>query len=374
MRTPSTLLLFFFIVIVACKSTTKLFEEGQYDRALYSALDDLKKKPDNATAANILPQAYNEAVNKYENSIASARSGTQNIQKLDIIYKDYKGLQKMYDAIAATPAAFSHVTARNYSTELNQSAEDAAEYMYGRGMNFLQHGDRISAQKAYESFKGAERYVRGYKDIEERKAEAYDLAIVNVVVDKFDQRFGSYNVNGNYFQNDIVYTLNNIGSSHYYKFYGTAEPRAREVRVDQYMDINVYDISFGQLYSNDYSYAVSKEISEKDDKDPKITRTTTVTANVFVKRRVIDSRAVMDYRITDAASRRMVGSDRLAAQYTWEKLTGRYTGDSRALGDKDWAIVRGAFNNQPDYNELYKELTNQLMNQFNSRMRGIYGH
>jgi hypothetical protein len=375
MRNLTTLLLLAaFTIIAACKSTKKLFDEGDYDRAVYSALDDLKKKPDNATAATILPQAYNEAVNKYENSITAASAGTQNAQKLDIIYKDYKALQKMYDAIAATPAAFSHVTAKNYSSELSASAENAAEYRYSRGISLLQHGDRINAQKAYENFKGAEFYVRGYKDIEDRKAEAYNLAISNIIVDKFDQRFGSYSINGNFFENDIVYNLNNIGSSHYYKFYGTSEPRARDVRVDQYMDINVYDIWFGQLAANNYSYAVSKDISEKDDKDPKITRTITVTANVNVTRRIIDSRAAMDYRITDAASRRMVGSDRLASQYTWEKLTGNYTGDSRALGDKDWAIIRGAFNNQPNHDELYRELTRQLMNQFNTRMRSIYGH
>src|ERR1700733_5474697 len=88
------------MVFAACKSTTKLFEEGQYDKALYSALDDLRKKPDNATAAAILPQAYNEAVNKYESSINAAQTGAASAQKLDIIYKDYAALQKMYTAIA----------------------------------------------------------------------------------------------------------------------------------------------------------------------------------------------------------------------------------------------------------------------------------
>jgi hypothetical protein len=373
MRNLTTLLLFFLLTLAACKSTKKLFDDGQYDKALYSALDDLRKKPDNATAASILPQAYNEAVRKYENAIAAAATGSQNAQKLDIIYKDYRALQKMYDAIAATPAAFSHVSAKNYSSALSNAAENAAEFNYTRGMDLLQRGDRVSAQKAYESFKAAVSYVPGYRDVEDRKEEAYEFAVANVVVEKFDQRFDNFNINGNYFQNDIVYTLNNIGNSHYYKFYGTNEPKAREVRVDQYMDINVYDIWFGQLASNRYSYQVSKDITQKDDKDPKITRTITVTANVNVTRRIIDSRAMMDYRITDAATRRMIVNDRIPAQYTWEKLTGSYTGDSRALSDKDWATIRGAFNNEPSYDELYRELTRQLMNQFNNRMRSIYG-
>jgi hypothetical protein len=362
------------IFFAACKSTKKLFEEGQYDKALYSALDDLRKKPDNAIAASILPQAYNEAVNKYENAIAAANTGTRNAQKLDIIYKDYVALQKMYTAIAATPAAFSHVTAKNYASAVSAAADNAAEYSYSRGMDLLQRGDRINAQKAYENFKQVSYYVQGYKDIDDRKAEAYNLAIINVIVDKFDQRFNNYQVNANYFQNDIVYSLNNIGNSHYYKFYNTSEAGTRDVRADQFMDINVYDIWFGQMGSSRESYTVSNDITEKDDKDAKKTKTYTVTATVNVTRRVIDSRASMDYRIMDAASRRMVGSDRVFAHYTWEKLTGSYTGDQRALSDKDWAIIRGAYSNQPGYDELYRELTRQLMNQFDNRMRSIYGH
>jgi len=370
----TTCLLAVIIIFAACKSTKKLFDEGQYDRALYSALDDLRKKPDNATAASILPQAYNEAVIKYEGSINAANTGSKNAQKLDIIYRDYVALQKMYTAIAATPAAFGHVNATNYASDVSTAADNAAEFSYSRGMDLLQHGDRISAQKAYENFKQVSRYVPGYKDADDRKAEAYELAIINIIVDKFDQRFNNYSVNANYFQNDIVNSLNNIGNSHYYKFYNTSEPRAREVRADQYMDINVYDIWFGQMGASRNSYTVSKDITEKDDKDDKKTKTTTVTAIVNVTRRVIDSRASMDYRITDAVERRMVGSDRVVAQYTWEKLTGSYTGDQRALSDKDWAIIRGVYNNQPSYDELYRELTRQLMNQFDSRMRSIYGH
>lgn len=374
MRNIAFLTLFVCVLIISCKSTKKLFEEGQYDRATYSALDDLKKKPDNATAASILPQAYNEAVSRYENEIAAAKNGTQNASKLDVVYRSYAALQKLYNAVAATPAARGMVSARNYSSELSEAAEAAADYRYSKGMDFLQRGDRNSAKKAYEQFRATETYVQGYKDVEERKQQAYDLALVNVVVNKFDQRFGGYyNINASYFQDDVVNNLNSIGNSYYYKFYGTNDPRSGQVRVDQFMEINVYDIRFGQLASNSYSYNVSKDITVQDEKDPKVKKTTTVTATVNVTRRIIDSRAMMDYRINDEISHRMLAYDRVGAQYTWEKLTGSYTGDSRALSDKDWAIVRGAYNNPPAYEELYRELTRRMMTEFSNRMRTIYG-
>ena len=233
-------------------------------------------------------------------------------------------------------------------------------------------GDKLNARKAYENLKVTDTYVPGYKDVVEKKQEAYDLAITNIVVNKFDQRFGYYAINGSYLQNDILTNLNNIGNNNYYKFYDINQTGARNVRVDQYMELTMYDIWFGSLATNTYSYDVSKTISTPNDKDPKNPTTETVTATVRVTRRIIDSRGVMDYRITDAATQRMIAYDRVPAQYTWENLTGNYTGDSRALTDKDWAIIRGVYNNQPSYDELYRALSRQITNEFNYRMRNIY--
>ncbi len=360
------------MLIASCKSTTKLYDEGQYDKAVYSALDDLRKNSGNTSAGEILPQAYRQARSRYLQSVTAASAGIPNAQKLDVIYRDYLGLDKLYQAIAATPAAFRFVQAGSYTVELTQAAEAAAAFNYDQGVGYMQQSNRLAAQKGYEAFKRAAGYEPGYKDLEERMADAYDKAVVNVIVDKFDQRFGNYSLDAGYFRNDILRNLNSIGNSRYYRFYSTADPKAREVRADQFMDINVYDIRFGEMAVNRDSYTVTRDLTEKDPADPKKTVTTTVRATVNVIRRVIVSNASMDYRIVDQESRRMIDNNRFFAEYTWEKVTGGFTGDQRALGDKDWAVVRGVYNNQPGYDALYRELTSQLMNQFNARMRDIY--
>ena len=359
---------------IACKSTTKLFEQGQYDRAVYSAIDDLKKRPGNSTAAQILPNAYREAVTNYENSIHNAAM-SHNPGRFDVIFSSYRALQNMYNAIAATPAANGIVIAKSYSNEMNAAAEDAADYHYQLGSGLLNQNpeNRLTARKAFEEFRAVEQYIPGYKDVEQLKGDAYNLAITNILVNKFDQRFGSYNIDGNYFQNDILNTLNNIGNNYFNRFYNVNDPASRQVRADEYMDINMYDITFGKLATDNYSYNVEKKVTVKSDKAAGTSTTETVTATVNVTRRVISARAMMDYRISDAVTQRMITFDRLPGQYNWEKLTGKYSGDSRALSDKDWAIIRGEYNNQPDHNELYRALTKQIMNEFTSRMRSIYG-
>jgi hypothetical protein len=176
MRNLAFAILFMAVCILSCKSTKKLYEQGQYDRALYSALDDIRKNPNNTTAAHIIPNAYGEAVAKYESNIHAAKSvGTLTAQNLDIVYQNYAALQKMYNAIAATPAARGLVNAKDYAVELSRAAEDAAGFRYEEGLDYLDKGDKLNARKAYENLDAADKYVPGYKDVVEKKQAAYDL-------------------------------------------------------------------------------------------------------------------------------------------------------------------------------------------------------
>ncbi len=358
---------------LSCKSTKKLFEDGQYERAYFSAIDDLKKNSSNTAALQILPDAYQQASRQLMSSIRSAQAGSVTGEKLDRIYNSYNSLQKMYTAAMASPAAGNLISPRDYTRELSEAAEEGADFHYNQGLDLLNRGDKKSAQTAYKEFKTTDSYVPGYKDVRQLKDEAMDRATTYVVVNNISQQFGSYSVNGAFLENDILNSLSNIGRNYYYQFYPIPEAQSKRIRVDQFMDVMMYDIWFGSLATNTYSYDVSKTIKEPSSNTKEADKSIVVKATVRVTRRIMDSRAAMDCRISDAESRRIIFSERFPARYTWEKLTGTYTGDSRALSDKDQAIINGVYNNPPDYNELYRELTRQIMNNFNARMRQLYG-
>jgi len=358
-------------LVFACKSSQKLFEEGKYEKAFYSLLDDLKKNASNATALQLLPETYEQASRQLFSIIDNTTGG--GAAAADKIYNGYYALQKMYNSIMAVPAASNVVHAIDYSSHLNDAANEAASIHYENGLELMDRGDRKSFQKAYQEFVAVDKYVPGFKNTQKLKDESLDLATTNVVVNNINQQFGSYSINGSFLESDIINNLTGIGRSYYYKFYPVFQAQSRQVRVDQFMDVVMYDIWFGSLATNSYSYDVSKVIKEPSSNTKEAPKSITVKATVRVTRRIVESRAGMDCRISDAESRRIIFSERFPARYTWEKMTGSYTGDSRALSDKDWAIIRGEYNNPPDYNELYRELTRQILNNFNSRMRQLYG-
>nr|WP_121272921.1 hypothetical protein [Pedobacter schmidteae] len=370
---PVLSILLLTLFLFSCQSTRKLFDKGAYDKAFYAAVNDLKKNSANQEASRILPEAYKEAASMYQQDIANAKvGGGRKTEQLGVVYDGYLSLQKMHDAFVDAGLKLNTFRPKNYSAELTDAARNAAEAAYNRGLTLLQKDNRLSARKAYDYLKMADNYVPGYKDVIAKKQQAYDAAITNVVVNRLDQRFGSYSINGSFFEDDILWNLNSIGNKSYYQFYSINDRQSRDLRVDQFIDLNMYNIWFSNLATNTYSYTVTKSIPVKNDKMANSESTVTVSATVTVTRRVINSRAVMDYRITDAVSRKIVASDRIPAQYTWESLTGKYRGDSRALSERDWSIIRGNYSNRPSYDDLYRELTRQVMTQFNFKMRDIY--
>lgn len=370
-RSSLLLLVLPFLVLIACKSTRKLYEHGEYEKAFYSAIDDLKKNPSNNKAQSVLPDAYASASRIYLSQINSSRNGSaNNIQKLDAIYSSYLALQRMYEAVQSTPGAFNLIRAENYSSELEEAALNAASLHYERGVDFMSRGGKKNAQKAYEEFSEADSYSPGYKDVVERKEEALDMALTRVAVNNINQQFGFYTVNGAYLDNEMLRTLNNIGDDTYHVFYNEYSSALKDVQVDQFMDLMMTDIWFGSPSSNKYSYTVSKEVTVKGPKDSVYKQT--VYATVNVERQIMEARSVMGCRVTDAETRRIIFTDRFPAKYTWENQIGNFTGDSRALSEKDKAIINGTFKNPPTYDDLYRELTRQIMSDFSTRMRQLY--
>lgn len=353
------------LFLVACKSTQKLMDSGRYTEAFYSAIEDWKKKPDDGTVRQQLTDAYNRSSAQLLAGVSSATaaSGRRMGDRLDQVYASYKTLQEMYEA----GQGISSLAVKDYSAALDSAAGNAASYHYEAGMVVMGRGpSRQDARDALAHFRKADSYVPGYKDVIQQIKTAEDLSVTHVIVRQLDQRFGRYPVNGAFFESELLWNLNTLGS--YSQFYGGRDPSTRDVRADQYMDILLSDIWFGRMYTNSYSYTVSKTLPS----DPRLKiAPEKVTATVYVTRRGIEARATMDCRIF-TPSGQSVSADRFPARYAWENLTGRYTGDARALSEKDRAIIQGVFNQPPSYDELYRTLTRRIMNDFMFRMRSIY--
>src|SRR5678816_4162132 len=202
-------LIAFVLLVASCKTASKLYDKGNYDEAVELAVKKLQKKPDDEMRA-LLQNAYQYAVNDHETRIHQLSDNTSDL-KWEWIYAEYSSLQRLYEAIHRSPEALSIVNPTDYSSYLHTYADKAADTRFQRGMMWMDKNDKLSYRNAYHEFEVALQYRPADLTFIERRNEAYENAVVNVVVMPMENsryRFSSYkNYEITNFENDLLHQL-----------------------------------------------------------------------------------------------------------------------------------------------------------------------
>ncbi len=362
------------IFMASCSSSKNYLDRSDADKALIDAAKRLAKSPSDGKASEALPILYKAQKDFHIAKIASLKSGS-DLSKWDKIIAEYKDLQTAYDAIIGSTAAFRLVTPQNFSTELLDAQEQAASDYYDLAVAYEQKGGRENAKSAYNYFTKAERYVPGFKDARNKKAEAFNNSIVNVVVNAVeDQSFffnsgwgnSGYNYSNEYFQQKLLRDLqSNTGNSRFAaRFYTDWEARRNEILPDWVVDLKLRNLDIPQPYTRNSTRQVSNRIQTgTDTSGNKIYQTVYATLNI--KQQSFDARGTMDVIIRDVKSNTIISNRSYSDTYNWQQESGSYTGDQRALSTNDWAIINNRnYNNQPRkedvLNELYRDIYPQV--------------
>lgn len=371
---PALLLMIF---AASCGSGKNYLERDDEDKALYDAVKKISKSATDDDAKEAIPILYSSLIKTHKARIKSYES-SNDIARWDKIIKEYSYLQDAYNSIINSTPAFKLVTPENFSTQLLEASQNAAEDYYISGNAYLDKRGRANAKTAYSQFKKAERYIPGYKDVESKMNIAYENAIVDVVINPvqddsyfYNSGWGSsgYNYSNEYFQRTLVrdldYNNGSVNSRYAARFFTDWEARRSNVNPDWIIDLRLRNINLPQPASYTYRRNRSASIQNGTDTSGKPIYKT-VTATVNVTRRSFTATASMDVYIKDLETQRMISSRNFREDYRWQDETGSYTGDSRALNTEDWQIINNRGYNTPRRDdilqELYRKIYPQVLN------------
>jgi hypothetical protein len=281
----------------------------------------------------------------------------------------------MYEAISSSGAASRLVNAANYQNDIYDAKQLAAEDYYQLGISLLQSSRRDDAKKAYSYFKKTDRYVSGYKDAITKMDEAYQNAVISVVINPvqdnsffFNTGWGNYgyNYSNEYFQQTLIRELGGTYSSRYpAKFFTDWEARRDNIQPDWVVDLTLRNMDIPRPSISNYSRNVSNRVETGKDTSGKPVYQT-VHATLNISKQFFTARGQMDVNITDAVSRKNIGYNSYSDDYSWQEEHATYTGDSRALSNNDWALINNKNYNQPRkeevLNELYKKIYPRVKN------------
>jgi hypothetical protein len=158
------------------------------------------------------------------------------------------------------------------------------------------------------------------------------------------------------------------------KFYSDWEARNKSIEPDQVLELNLSRIAIGQPYDNKSSREVSKEVVVKEivyKPDSVVKQYGTVKARITTTQRTLVSEGDLMITIREPKGS-IVWDDRFTGEHRWKTEFSTYTGDERALSDKDKSLLNNNENNMPRQEQIMEELFKQIQNDLSYRLRNYY--
>jgi hypothetical protein len=371
MNIKSTLIAIAALLMLA-SCNNKLKRNASADDKVLYAVKQLKKNPNDAEARALLQPAYEEALRLHTTRISSLRN-SRDLSRWDNISAQYQALQKLYDAISSSGAASRLVNAQDFTADMATVRDDAAEAYYNYGNTLLQYNDREQAKKAYYAFQKAGQYVDNYKDTRELMQTAYNNTIIDVVINPIRDNTYSYaNWGYGYGQSPDYLSqslVRDLGGSYNTQtpahFYTERDARIHNILPQWVVEISLKEMNIPRPAESQYSRTVTKTVKVIERNGA--VRYDTVSATLNITRRQITARGEMECRITDLADRRNISWNSYDGSANWETEFGTYTGDARALGNSEWAIINNK-NTQPQREEILEEIYRKIYPQLKNRI------
>jgi hypothetical protein len=357
------------IVLVGSCKTTGYLQRSDPDKALQDAVKKLNKNAGDTAATRAVPILYDGIQQLHLAKIASYNTGN-DLARWDKIIAEYNLLQNAYDDIINSNAAFKLVNPQNFSVQLLETKQNAAEDYYQLAKDAFDKPGRDNAKQAYSYFKKADRYIPNYKDSRDRMNEAFESAVINVVINPVQDNsyfsnssWGSYGTNysNEYFQQTLLRDLQNLANNNLYaaRFYNSWDARNKNIQADWIVDLRLRNLYIPRPANYSYRRNVSKEINVgKDTLGKPIYQT--VRATVNITRISFTARASMEVIISDALNGKNISNRSFDSDYSWQVERGSYRGDSRALSANDLAIINNRNYNAPRQEDVLQELYKQI--------------
>ena len=366
------------ILFTYCKSPAKLYDKGNYNDAMDAAIKKLQKNANDYESREVLKSSYKYAVEEHENQIRNL-SNSSSETKYDQVFEHYVQLQNLYEKIRKYPGIAQFLKPTDYSSYEEASRDKAFEAHVVKADKWMEGEDRRSYKEAYYEFRKALRYKPDDFDVKKKLEDAYDAAVVNVMLVPMDVMNSNYYYsNSSYqvrnFQDALIRTLNYNSGNDFVRYYTEWSAESKRIEPDEIVELRMGRMNIGQPYDQNSSRQVSKEVVVKEkvySKDSVVKEYAKVYATITTTKRTLVSD--VDMYVTAREPRgKILWSDNLRSEHQWKTEFANYTGDERALTESDKTLLNKQDLKAPKEDDIRENLLHKLENDVTYRLRNYY--
>lgn len=365
--------------LLACSAGKKSLERGNYHDAIMKAVNRLSSDPNNRKATEVVRDGYPLAVTYYQEEIDKMLTSNDPFKwknTLDLM----QTLNQMSDEIRRIPAARKQVTSlKSYTSELADVQNKAAQEYYEAGMDALQRNTRETAKEAFFHFQDADLLVRGYKDTKQKMLESKDKATLKVVVEQIPVN-GKYEYSAQFFYDNVFQMLNGkFQEKDFVHFFSPTEAERMKLKYpDMVLKMGFYDFYIDRPQHFEEEKELNKQIEEKYtvkvSKDSTVTKTRLIPKKGKIKILTdqVASGGLLELKAVDFQSQKILFTDKIPGQYTWQNKYGIFVGDNEVL-DKDLnAILNNKMVMPPASQDMFVLFTKPIFNQLTDKLTNYF--
>lgn len=369
------LILLSLVILVGCSSGKKQLEKGNYNASIEQAINRLKKSPNNKKAKATLKDAYVLSREVQTKNINRLKSSNEQF-KWDKIADSYDQLTRIYDAVWKCPACIKVLpNIKSFRNEFNEASNLAASERYAAGMEELAKGTRQAGKLAFRHFERVQYLKLNYKDTHRKIVEARDLATLKVLVDQIPVHSRNFGLSHEFFQNRLNEFLDTRNISEFVRFYSPAEADRARLKLDHVVVLQFDDFVVGQTYVKEHTREVSLDsvvvgTVKVGDETRDVYGTVEAEYTTFSK--YLDSRGLLDMKIYDGRTDRILFQRKMPGQYQWVTEWATYKGDKRALTDEELKLTDLKEARSPSPQFLFQQFCEPIYSQASQHFRNFY--
>ena len=371
------ILLFCIVVMVAssCSTGNLAYQRGDYFKACQESIDRLRSNPKNSKSQAVLTKAYPLAQSTALREIENARLANGPDQ-FEVQVFQYERLNLLANDIFNCPKANELIPQPvMYIVELTKAKQMAAEQAYESGVKALSFGTLDQARVAYQYFQNANRFVNGYKDVQQKIVVSRNMATIRVIVQK-PYLNDNFDYSADFFYNDLLTGLRQNSQNRFIRYYTPEEAHRENLQnPHQFIILNFENFSIGDLNETSNIKELIRDsvfVGEVKVNGKTYNSYNTVKAKLTVLRREITSGGLLSIRIVDAQNKQEFQRKDIPGTYTWETKWGKYKGDDRAMTDKQKELCTKEPALPPSDQQLFIEYTKPIYSQAFSFIQSVY--
>lgn len=375
MRSYLLLLLTALFLLNSCSTGKKSLQQGNYYDALIKAVNRLSSDPNNRKATQVVRDGYPLAMAYYQEEIDKMVTGSDPF-KWNRTLEIMQTVNQISDQIRRIPAARQLIPSpKTYTSELTDVQNRAAQEHYDAGMDLMDRKTRETAKEAYFHFRDADALVRGYKDTAEKMRKAKEMATLTVVVEQIPVN-GKYEYSAQFFYDNVFQMLSQrFQEKDFVHFFSPEEAeRAKLKYPDMILRMGFYDFYIDRPQHFEEEKDLSKQIEEKYE--VKISRDSTVTKTRQVTKRgkikivtdQVASGGLLEVKCVDFQSQKVIFTDKVPGQFTWQNQYGVFVGDKEVLDNNLSNIINNKVQMPPASQDMFVLFTKPIYNQLTSKL------